>query len=67
MYIHTFIWGGPVSIQAIQSEPGTYMDFGAWERIFFFFYGNENHWLEFKVLWMPSLHGEAFQKPQVAG
>lgn len=36
MYIHTFIWGGPVSIQVIQSEPGTYIDFGAWERIFFF-------------------------------
>lgn len=44
MYIHTFIWDGPASIQVIQSEPGTYMDFGAWERIFF--YGNENHWLE---------------------
>lgn len=43
MYIHTFIWDGPVSIQVIQSEPGTYIDFGAWERIF---YGKENHWLE---------------------
>lgn len=35
---------------------------GEWEGVFMV---NVNHWLEFKVLWMPHLCREAFQESQV--
>lgn len=38
------------------------MNLGEWEGVTMV---NENHWLEFKVLRMPYLCGEAFQKFQV--
>ena len=38
------------------------MDLGEWEGVLRV---NENHWLEFKVLQMPHLYGQAFQESQV--
>ena len=50
---------GHVHTQVIQGEPGVYVDLGEWEGVFRV---KVNHWLEFKVLGMPHLHGEAFQE-----
>ena len=41
---------------------GLYMDFIDWGGVF---RANENHWLWFKVLCVPHLHGEAFQESQL--
>lgn len=51
-----------MQIHFIQGKPGLYMDFEEWERVLGV---NENHWLEFKVLQMPHLYGQAFQESQV--
>ena len=51
-----------VFIQFIHGGQGLYMNLGEWELVFRV---NVNHWLEFKVLGMPHLHGEAFQESQV--
>lgn len=52
-HVH-FIWGGQ----------GLDINLGEWEGLFRV---KVNHWLEYKALGMPYLHGEAFQKPQVLG
>ena len=49
--------GRHVCIYFIQSVPGVYIDLGKWEGIFMV---NKNHWLEFKVLWMPHIYREEF-------
>jgi len=58
--MHTFLWCGLECLHFIWGGPGVSMDLGEWEGVFRV---NGNHWLEFKVLWIPLLHERHSRNP----